>query len=213
MRFQTNSFGNPTRKEFNDFVKYVEGRLPLVGPGLEGKQTSAGHIISAVKQAQNNIVGDVTYNPPAQPLWFFGRVTAAEYTTEDVDADTGRRIAKWTYTIIPVGKSEDNAGWEDITIKIYSISTSANVDCDEVTAYNLIEQNNPGTSGGHTGSGLHGNGIDTSNADLPDGLIIQPVPVGTKVVVYRAVHALSTPPGRFSETHYIQYENGLDGSC
>jgi hypothetical protein len=68
----------------------------------------------------------------------------------------------------------------------------------------------PPTATGTWGEGLHGNGVDTTGSIANTSMTIQPIPVGTIVVIFPIL--VKKMQGNVTE-YYCQYENGVDGSC
>ena len=92
--------------------------------------------------------------------------------------------------------------WKYELLPVQVIGVRNNLEAGNyVYAYNIIELNNPAG-----GSGVHGNGVDTSADAWLVNYDIIPCPVGTLVMLWRTL--------LIPDVGYIfSYANGVDGTC
>lgn len=215
-----------TAKDYNALLDLIQSeRIACVGPGIAITRGAAGvslTIDNALLRTRRSEELPANDKSNANVGWFFGKILAANIhgglkSPQSVNPqDSEDHINVYKYNFIQVvrdGMTQPNFypnGWKTFDGALQGL------------CYNTIEMNNPGfvsaidtsttppTATGTYGAGLHGNGIDTTGSVSSTNMAIQPIPVGTVVIIYSTL--VKTMQGNMTE-YYCQYENGVDGSC
>lgn len=215
-----------TAKDYNALLDLIQSeRIACVGPGIAITRGAAGvslTIDNTLLRSRRSEGNTTNENTNINGGWFFGKITAATIhggvkSPQSVNPlDSSDHINVYKYTFIQVirdAMTQPNYypnGWKTFD------------GGQQGYCYNVIEMANPGyeatidtstvppTATGTYGAGLHGNGVDTTGSISSTGMTVQPIPVGTVVIIYSTL--VKTMQGNITE-YYCQYENGLDGSC
>lgn len=223
-----------------DYVKSIE--LKSANRGIAIKHTASGIHLELENKVYNVVAKDIPTPPGTNPptttseTIFLGIVTQAiQYTPPAWTSSASGEVAIWGYTVRKVKRNKALTGstkwllYSDIdhTLQMPSPTNYWDyADTTNYTAYNLCELMNPRewyviddtttapTTTIYVGSGLHGNGVDTSGVLGSTSMTIQPIPTGVILPVYITTNTgITGDAGVVENEYWVYYQNGIDGEC